>query len=76
MKCPTVRHGATVVTAKGREILVRIMLVKYDGCIETYYQEEGYPFGFAYGCAGFEGFRECMKMAIHNAKDWGIHYEP
>ncbi len=24
-------------------------------------------------CASFEGFEEFMKMAVRNAKDWGIH---
>lgn len=73
MNKPIVRHGFTVVEEDGKQISIRIMLVKYDGCIETYYQEDGYPFGFAYGIASFEGFNEAMKMAIRNAKDWGVH---
>lgn len=72
---PVTRHGFTVVMVNGTQIPIRIMLIKYNGCIETYYQEEGYPYEFAYGCAAFEGFSECMKMAIRNAKEWGIHYE-
>lgn len=73
MDRPVVRHGFTVVTVNGKKIPVRIMLIKYDGFIETYYQEEGYAFEYAYGGASFEGFEEFMKMAVRNAKDWGIH---
>ena len=73
MNRPVVRHGFTVVEEDGKQIPVRIMLVKYGDVIETYYQEEGYPFEFAYGCADFEGFKESMRMAIRNAKCWGVH---
>ncbi len=73
MNHPIVRHGFTVVEVNGKQIPVRIMLVKYDDVIETYYQEEGCAFEFAYGCASFEGFKECMKMAIRNARMWGLH---
>lgn len=72
---PVTRHGFTVVMVNGKQVPIRIMLVKYDGYIETYYQEEGYPYEFAYGVASFEGFTESMKMAIRNAKDWGVHDE-
>ena len=75
MDRPIVRHGFTVVSVNGKQIPVRIMLVKYDGFIETYYQEDGYAFEFAYGCASFEGFSECMRMAVLNAEKWGVHNE-
>lgn len=75
MNHPVVRHGTTTVTVDGIPVQVRIMLVKYDGCIEVYYQEENFPFEFSFGCAGCEGFKDVMDMAIRNAKDWGIHYD-
>jgi len=51
------------------------MLLKYDTCIEVYYQEDGYPFEFAYGVAGFEGWTRTMGTALVNAVVWGLHYE-
>jgi len=75
MDRPVVRHGFTVVTVNGKKIPVRIMLIKYDGFIETYYQEEGYPYEFAYGVASFEGFKETLRMAQLNVYSWGLHYE-
>lgn len=69
---PIIRHGSTVITVNGMQYSIRIMLVKYDYCIETYYQAPGHPYEFAYGVADFEGFSECMKMAIRNAKEWWI----
>lgn len=73
MERPIIRHGFTYVFVNGNQIPIRIMLVKYDGFIETYYQEDGYAFEFAYGICSFEGFKEAMKMAVHNAKEWGVH---
>lgn len=73
MERPVIRHGFTHVLVDGKAIPVRIMLVKYDDFIETYYQEDGYSFEFAYGIARFEGFKEVMKMAVRNAKEWGVH---
>ena len=75
MNNPKVRHGSTTVFINGRIINIRIMLVMYDGAIETYYQEEGYPYEFAYGVAEFEGFHDAMQMAIAHAEEWGLHYE-
>lgn len=70
MERPIIRHGSTTVMMNGEEVTIRIMLIKYDYGIETYYQMPGYPFVFAYGVAMFEGFNECMKMAVRNAEDW------
>ena len=72
---PVVRHDAIGVLKNNKIILVRIMLVKYDGIIEVYYQEEGYPYEFAYGVAEFEGFTETMRYAQINVYNWGLHYE-
>lgn len=75
MNHPVVRHGTTNVIVDGTPVYVRIMLVKYDGDIEVYYQSENHPYEFAFGVAGFEGFKVVMDMAVRNAKDWGIHYD-
>lgn len=70
MNNPKVRHGAITVFSNGRIIPLRIMLVMYDGVIETYYQEDGKPYEFAYGIAEHEGFHYAMQMAIYNAEEW------
>ena len=73
MERPIIRHGFTYVSVDGKPVPIRIMLVKYDEFIETYYQEDGYAFEFAYGIALSEGFKKAMKMAVRNAKEWGVH---
>lgn len=75
VESPVVRHDAIKVEKCGKKVLVRIMLVKYDAEIEVYYQEDGYPYEFAYGVAGFEGFTRTMQGAQINVYRWGLHYE-
>ena len=72
---PIVRHDAIKVEKNGEQVVVRIMLMKYDDMIEVYYQEEGYPYEFAYGVASFEGFKETLSLAQINVYNWGLHYE-
>ena len=72
---PIVRHDAIKVEKYGKKVFVRIMLIKYDDVIEVYYQEEGYPYEYAYGVAGLEGFKETLRMAQINVYNWGLHYE-
>ena len=72
---PVVRHDVIKVVKNGNDCIVRIMLMKYDDLIEVYYQEEGYPYEFAYGVASFEGFKETLRMAQINVYNWGLHYE-
>lgn len=75
MANPVVRHGSVIVSAKGKNIPVRILLVKYNGAIEVYFQSEGYPYEFAYGLPDHVGFKDVMEMAIANAAVWGVHYD-
>ena len=72
---PIIRHDAIKVEKYGEQVVVRIMLMKYDDLIEVYYQEEGYSYEFAYGVASFEGFKETLRMAQINVYNWGLHYE-
>ena len=72
---PIVRHDVVKVEKYGKKVFVRIMLMKYDNLSEVYYQEEGYPYEFAYGVADFEGFTETLRMAQVNVYNWGLHYE-
>lgn len=72
---PETRFDVVRVEKNGEPVVVRVMLLKYDTCIEVYYQEDGYPFEFAYGVAGFEGWTRTMGMALINATVWGLHYE-
>lgn len=72
---PETRFDVVRVEKNGEPVIVRIMLLKYDGNIEVYYQEDGYQFEFAYGVAGFEGWTNTMSMAMVNATAWGLHYE-
>lgn len=67
---PETRFDVVRVEKDGEPVIVRIMLLKYDGNIEVYYQ-----FEFAYGVAGFEGWTNTMSMAMVNATAWGLHYE-
>lgn len=72
---PETRFDVVRVEKNGEPVTVRIMLLKYDGNIEVYYQEDGYPFEFAYGVAGFEGWAATMSMAHAYIPVWGLHYE-
>ena len=72
---PETRFDVIRVEKNGEPVTVRIMLMKYDGAIEVYYQEDGYPFEFAYGVAGFEGWTATMSMAQAYIPVWGLHYE-
>lgn len=72
---PVVLHDVIKVVKNGDDCIVRIMLVMYDGIIEVYYQEEGYPFEFAYGVGSSEGFKETLRKAQTNVYNWGLHYE-
>lgn len=75
MEIPLVKHDVVKVVKNGQDCIVRIMLCKYDGIIEVYYQEEGYPYEFAYGVASFEGFTRTLRDAQINVYRWGLHYE-
>lgn len=75
VRMPETRFDVIRAEKNGEPVTVRIMLLKYDGNIEVYYQEEGYSFEFAYGVAGFEGWRSTMSMAQACAPIWGLHYE-
>lgn len=75
MANPVVRHGSTIVSLNSQRIRVRILLIKYDGCIETYFQDGDYPYQFAYGLSDCIGFRDAMQIAINNAETWGFNHE-
>lgn len=75
IKIPVVRHDAIKVEKHGKKVAVRIMLVKYDDFIEVYYQEESYPYEFAYGVASSEGLAKTLHLAQINVYNWGLHYE-
>lgn len=72
---PETRFDVVRVEKNGEPVIVRIMLLKYDGNIEVYYQEDGYQFEFSYGVSAFEGWTNTMRMALVNAAVWGLHYE-
>lgn len=74
-QAPVIRHDVIMVVKNNEQLVVRIMLVKYEGMIEVYYQEEGYPYEFAYGVADFEGFTRTLRDAQINVYRWGLHYE-
>ncbi len=75
MEHPVTRHYLTYIPEDGGLLPVRIMLVKYDGNIEVYYQMENFPFEFAFGIAGFEGFAEALKLAIGFVDEWRENHE-
>lgn len=72
---PETRFDVVCVEKNGEPVIVRVMLLKYDSIIEVYYQEDGYPFEFAYGVASCEGMTRTMSTALVNAVVWGLHYE-
>ena len=72
---PETRFDVIRTEKYGKPVVVRIMLMKYDNCIEVYYQEEGYPFEYAYGVPGTAGWGATMGMAMANVIRWGLHYE-
>ena len=72
---PEIRHDVVRVEKSGEPVTVRVMVMKYDGHMEVYYQEEGYPFEFAYGVSLCQGWTKTMPMALVNAAVWGLHYD-
>ena len=75
LNTPIVRHEAVKVIKDGELVIVRIMLIKYDGNVEVYYQEDGYPFEFAYGVADSESITKILMDAQINVYRWGLHYD-
>lgn len=72
---PEIRHDVVRVEKNGKPVIVRVMVMKYDGHMEVYYQEEGYSFEFAYGVSLCQGWTKTMSMALVNACVWGLHYD-
>ena len=70
---PFIKHDAIIILKNGERVLVRILLVKYEGCIEIYYQERGYPFEFAFGIPS-KSMKEALTLAHANAVVY-LHYE-
>lgn len=72
---PETRFDVVRVEKNGEPVIVRVMVMKYDGHLEVYYQEDGYSFEFAYGVSLCQGWTKTMSMALVNAGVWGLHYE-
>lgn len=70
---PIVTHDTIVIQKNGERVVIRIMLVKYDGNIEVYYQERGYPFEFAFGIPA-QSMKKALTLAHANAVVY-LHYE-
>lgn len=72
LETPFVKHDAIIVLKRGERVILRIMLVRYEGIIETYYQEEGYPYEYAYGIPA-TGMTRALTIAHANAINY-LHY--
>ena len=72
---PTSRYDVVKVEKNGTPVIVRIMVLHYDGNFEVYYQEEGYSFEFAYGVQDNCRITKVMSDAQINVFRWGLHYE-